>query len=442
MGKRSRKMKVKGGWFIFLFVNATLAMLVLSPVIPNLIGEYNDNQLLNGADARINEYRKGEMVLHFQHANGSAMNGTGVIINQTRHEFIFGCTFFNYNSGSFTSAQNDSYNNYFENLFNLAVLPFYWSGYEPQQGVFPSDGRLDEMVKWCRSKNITTKGHPLTWRNPTGYPNWLPDDDGAVVDLLQNRIENLTSSYSGRIDIWDVVNEPTHLPTFGNQPLDQFVSNCFAWAENSDPDVPLTINEYGILGHDFGYGEYYNLVDRLLDNDVPIDYIGLQGREPRSDWIPATEIWDTLEAYKNLGLPIHITEFTVPSASVPITNSWKKGLWDEGNQAEYAARVYKTCFSHPGVEALIWWDLYDGMSWVTDGGLIGHDWMPKPVYERLDNLINNEWHTVESIITNSNGTIRLDGFYGTYNISVPSLGEWTMRNITKGMDNEFLIILP
>ncbi|NVM55722.1 MAG: hypothetical protein HWN66_18630 [Candidatus Helarchaeota archaeon] len=38
----------KGGFIIFLIFNASLLFLLLSPYIPNLIGEFRDNKLLAG----------------------------------------------------------------------------------------------------------------------------------------------------------------------------------------------------------------------------------------------------------------------------------------------------------------------------------------------------------------------------------------------------------
>ena len=60
--------------------------------------------------------------------------------------------------------------------------------------------------------------------------------------------------YKDRIEIWDAVNEPTHLQPIGGQTLYNYVANCFNWVKNKDANALLTINDFGIMGHDFGYG--------------------------------------------------------------------------------------------------------------------------------------------------------------------------------------------
>ena len=42
-------------------------------------------------------------------------------------------------------------------MLNFATLPFYWWNYERQQGK-PDDARTEEIIRWCKAKNITTKG--------------------------------------------------------------------------------------------------------------------------------------------------------------------------------------------------------------------------------------------------------------------------------------------
>ena len=433
--------RYKAGLFIFLIANGSFVFLLFSPYITNLFGQWADDAFLENIDEKIREVRTDIFSLTMKYENGTLINNTLINYNLIRHEFIFGCNIYQFNiTGS--SYGNEKYTEYFKQLFNLAVIRFYWSGYEPSQGVYPNDDWINDTINWCRLNNITTKGHPLAWRNPSGYPTWLPDDKSQVVDLLKSRIERIMNLYKEKIDIWDVVNEPTHLPPIGDQTLEQYITNCFNWVNNIDSNVLLTLNDYGIIGHDFGSGPYYNLISNLKSQNVPVDIIGLQGREPRTDWIPATEIWSTLEAYSKLGLPLHITELTWPSTSLPITNSWKKGLWNQENQAEYAERYYKTAFSHPSVDAIIWWDLWDGASWVQEGGLINRNWESKPIYNRLDNLINSEWHTQGSGDSNSNGRLEFEGFFGTYNITIPSLGFNDTINALSEGSREIEIIIP
>ncbi|MHA1149560.1 MAG: endo-1,4-beta-xylanase [Promethearchaeota archaeon] len=428
------------GLIIFIIINSSVVFLILSPYIPNPIGQYLDDQFLANVDERIESIRKDDFKITITYSNGTKLKNTNIEFTLIQHDFYFGCNFFEFESFD-KSSHNEKYLKYFKNLFNLATIPFYWNGYEPKEGKFPNIEWLHNITTWCTQRNITKKGHPIIWRNSELIPDWVDPNDPDILTVLKERIIGVIEEFKDEIEIWDVVNEPTHLPSFGAASVVDYTSSCFKWAHEEDNNAKLTLNDYGIMGHDFGFGPYYQLINTLLEKNVPIDYIGLQGREPRMDWIPAVEIWNTLEAYSVFDLPIHITEFTCPSSGFPITNSWKKGVWTEENQAEYAKRYYKTCFSHPNVEAIIWWDLYDGRSWVQNGGLLDEDWNPKKSYKVLDELINKEWHTSGSKKTNNEGLLEFKGFFGTYNITIPKIDQTFIINAERGKNTDFEIII-
>ncbi|MHA1311798.1 MAG: endo-1,4-beta-xylanase [Candidatus Helarchaeota archaeon] len=411
----------KIGLIFFIFLNISFVFLLLSPYIPNLIGEYQDNLLLSHCNDRIQKYRTGNIKIKLQYLNGTPIPNYNLSYDLVKHEFYFGCNIFSFDSfyGADKTGYNESYRTYFKKLFNFAVLPFYWREYEPVQNRFPTENWLNKTIDWCLKNNITMKGHPLVWSRYYGVPTWLPlENNSLTLNLLHNRITKIVSKYKDKIQMWDIVNEPVHTHTFGHLSVQENILYPILWAKQANLNSFLTINDYGILGHDFGNGPFYQLISQLNKENANFDYIGLQAHEPRTDWIPATEIWNSLESYSQLGKPIYITEFTPISAPVPITNSWKKGLWSELNQAEYARRFYLTSFSHPSVKGIIWWDLTDLTSWLEGGGLLRSNMTPKPVYNTLDNLINKQWHTFGWKLTNSSGWINFQGFFGTYNISI------------------------
>jgi GH35 family endo-1,4-beta-xylanase len=432
----------KIGLLVFIILNVSFIFLLLSPYIPNLIGEYQDEILLEQCQEDIIKYRTGDVKIKVQFANGTPASGYNISFNHIRHNFIFGCNIFSFDSynESLNPGYNNLYKTYFKDLFNLAVLPFYWTGYEPVQGNFPTQSRLNDIINWCSLNNITTKGHPIHWTRPSGKPSWLPlENDSKMLDLIKNRTKTIISQYKDIIEYWDVVNEPIHTETYAGLTRENFCLYTLQWANQTNPDTHLTINDYGIIGHDFGGGPYYQLLNSLISNNAPIEFIGLQSHEPRTDWISATEIWATYTAYAELGKTIHITEFEPVSAAVPITNSWKKGTWSEAAQAEYARRFYTLSFAHPGVGAVIWWDLCDFGSWLEEGGLIDNDMTPKPVYNYLDQLINDQWRTKGSQLSNSTGWIDFQGFYGIYNISIQNGAYNFQIKAASDLINEFIL---
>ncbi|MBD3228800.1 MAG: hypothetical protein GF329_11495 [Candidatus Lokiarchaeota archaeon] len=434
----------KVGLIIFIILNASFIFLLVSPYIPNLIGEYRDSILLEQCEEDILKYRTGKIKIKLEFSNGTPATNYNISFDHILHDFIFGSNIFAFNSynESIHPNYNELYKMYFKKLYNLAVLPFYWGGYEPSEGNFPTISKLNEIVNWCKWNNITTKGHPIHWTRSAGKPDWIPiENDTKMFNLMENRTKMLVSQYREKIQYWDVVNEPTHTETYAGLSKVNYCLYPLQWANIANPDSLLTINDYGIIGHDFGGGPYYQLLNSLISKGAPIDFIGLQSHEPRTDWIPATEIWATYNAYSKLGKPIHITEFEPVSAEVPITNSWKKGIWSEAAQAEFARRFYILSFAHPSVEGVIWWDLCDLGSWLENGGLIRSDMTPKPVYYELDNLINHQWRTKGSELSNSTGWIDFQGYFGVYNISIQD-GAYNFQIKAKSnSNNQFLFVI-
>ena len=431
----------KTGFIIFLIINASFIFLLLSPIIPNLIGELRDNQLIAECEERIRQIRTTPIRVQLQFANGTPIQGWNVSFNQINHEFFFGCNIYSFDSFS-EPGYNETYRSYFKRLFNFAVLPFYWKAYEPEEGVYPTEAHINVTLDWCIQNNITTKGHPLVWTRPYGKPDWISSkNDTELLGILEHRIKTLITKYQQKIEYWDIVNEPVHTEPFAGLSRFDFVFQSVQWANATNVNADLTVNDYGILGHDFGHGPFYQLLSDLIAQNSPFHSIGLQAHEPRTDWIPATEIWKTLEAYSQLGKQLFITEFSPISAPVPITNSWKKGIWSEEAQSEYAKMFYTVCFSHPSVRGIIWWDLTDLTSWLEGGGLLRDDMTPKLVYNMLDQLINNEWHTYGFQISNSTGWIEFQGFYGQYNISVQEGAYQFQIDVKSGTSNQFVLII-
>ena len=124
--------------------------------------EESAEQILDGADARIEKHRKGNSALRLLGPNGKPLDASlEVNISQTKHEFLFGCNIFKLNRCR-TPEDDAAYEKHFAAMLNFATLPFYWWNYERHQGK-PDDARTDEIVRWCKAHSITTKGHLLDW---------------------------------------------------------------------------------------------------------------------------------------------------------------------------------------------------------------------------------------------------------------------------------------
>ena len=89
----------------------------------------NEDKLEARNKEGIEKYRKGSFTLKF-----SANAGKKVTVKQKKHAFLFGTTAFML--GSFEKPEKEViYKGKFAHLFNQAVVPFYWSDFEPQRSL-------------------------------------------------------------------------------------------------------------------------------------------------------------------------------------------------------------------------------------------------------------------------------------------------------------------
>lgn len=392
----------------------------------------------------IERNRKGDFDIVITNQNGDPVKNAKVAADMSQIDFNFGANIFMLGEYD-TDEENKRYERKFCKIFNSASVPLYWEGTEPTQGYLRYDADTkrdiyrrppaDAVRDFCRKHNLRMKGHPLFWHE--FVPMWLPDDFSELKPLIVKRFEEISERYSKDFERFDVVNEPSriydvyieHLHKTNWKclvPDDDYIPWLFRLADRYFPSNTLILND--TVGASFDefrgkYSAYYLNIASLLERGIRIDEIGLQchlgGNWPRN--VYNTEIlYDILDTYASLGKPMNISEISIPSVF--------DGIVDEELQAVAAERLYKTCFSHPSISGLTWWNLPDDGVLTTkrvaanenlpSTGLIDGDYNEKPAYKVLDRLINHEWKTNIQIETNKFGIASFRGFYGKYNIKI------------------------
>lgn len=367
------------------------------------------------ADARatIETVRQGDCTLTIFDSTGQAVGNAEVSVSLANHEFLFGCNIFGFDA--FESPQkNEEYKAKFRAVFNYATTGFYWRSYESQRGK-PLYEKTDRVLQWCAENGIRVKGHPLLWDHEAGVPHWAGGQPSP--EIQEQRVREIVRRFKGRIEFWEVVNEPAHVL---GVPIDE----PYRWAREEDPTAHLIVNDYEVLAN--GCPPFYVLLESSISKGVPFDGIGIQAHEPITMRFPLHRVTAILDRYAKLGKAIHITELAFTSAGRPITGSHVTGNWTEQTQAEYADLFYTVCFAHPAVVAITWWDLSDARSWQKGGGLLREDLSPKPAYQAIKQLIRQKWSTNVSGTTDADGRFAFRGFYGTYAITVRR-GTQTLR---------------
>ena len=410
----------------------------------------------------IAKYRQGPLCVTVTDQNGTVQNAQ-VEIEQTAHAFNFGANLFMLDEFN-TEKENAAYRTHFAELFNAATLPFYWSDLEPQEGKvrFTKDSPKiyrrpvpDLCLEYCEEKHIRPKAHCLNYE--TWTPLWVPheskQDVPRIKELLEKRMRELAERYKDRIHGWEVTNEllcGIYCVPSQNRSCTPFYKepNTMEWsfetARRYFPNNELIINEAMGIWEGFRYNRspYYMQIERGLQNGAPIDAIGMQchmftRREEEQKYLKDRYnpqfVCEVLDQYNDFGLPMQITEVTIPAYSFDEE--------DEAVQAELAEYMYSLWFSSKHMESIIYWNAIDGFAAFAPqgdmtagenyyhGGLLRPDFSTKPIWKKLYELIHKTWHTSAHVQTNEFGTAQVHAFYGDYRVTVTANGRTTEHTV-------------
>ena len=383
-------------------------------------------------------HRRAAARIQLLNPDGTPAARQQVRADQVSHQFLFGCGAFDAvalmktqdeKQQAFLSQRMDKW----LKLFNYGTLPFYWGRYEPEEGKTAYPETI-AAARWLRDNGVQVKGHPLCWH--TACAPWLLKYSNEEILRRQlERIRRDVSAYKGVINLWDVINEVVIMPVFDRydnaitricveKGRVGLVREVFAAAKETDPDAVLLIN-------DFNTSEAYaQLIEDLLEADVPISAIGIQSHQHQGYW-GLEKLNTVLERFSRFGLPIHFTENTLISGElmpghIEDLNDWQVEEWPttpegEKRQAEQIEEMYRILFAHPLVEAITTWDYRDGAWLKAPSGFIRRDNSLKPSYKMLKKLIRDEWWTDITVMTDPMGYVSFKAFKGDYDISVDGM---------------------
>ncbi|MCR4883222.1 MAG: endo-1,4-beta-xylanase [Clostridiales bacterium] len=380
-------------------------------------------------------HRKASAKLRFLRPDGTPLANCPVSLDQTGHSFLFGCGIFDsvqlFRESS--EEQQDIIRKRIDKwlkLFNYGTLPFYWGRYEPEEGKTAKEETL-QAAHYLRDRGVTLKGHPLCWH--TACAPWLLKYSNEEIMRRQlDRITRDVTDFKGLIDLWDVINEVVIMPEFDRYDnavtrlcIEKgrvgLVKEVFAQAKAANPEATLLINDFNTSPR------YEQLIEDLLEADVPISAIGIQSHQHQGYW-GADKLNNVLQRFSRFGLPIHFTENTLISgaimpAHIVDLNDYQVDEWPstpegEERQAREISEMYSILFAHPLVEAITTWDFTDGLWLKAPSGFLRLDDSEKPSYDALHDLIHGAWETHASLATDADGCLSVTGFKGSYVLTV------------------------
>ena len=169
----------------------------------------------------IEKHRKGDFTITL---NGKKEKQ--IKLTQKTHDFKFGCNAFMLASFE-TPEKEQLYKEKFAKVFNLAVVPFYWSDLEPEEGKlrFHKDSENiyrrpapDIVLEFCREYGIEPKGHCLLWND--FLPQWLANySEEEKKQKIEKRFREIAAEYADKIPAFDVINESASNQWFGVEKL-------------------------------------------------------------------------------------------------------------------------------------------------------------------------------------------------------------------------------
>ena len=257
--------------------------------------------------------------------------------------------------------------------------------------VEPAEGRFDwagaeEIINFAEMTGMRVRWHPILFHKQN--PAWVFQDKAnpakaASKDVLNQRlktyVQTIVRRYKGRIESYDVVNEPLS-DTAGlrtgaegskwHEILGpEYIDNAFRWAREADPRAQLVINEYNLESDPRKRQEMFNLVKGMKERGVPVDAIGLQ-MHINVKTPTAAQIKETIEFFAPLKIKVMITEMDMSiytsdtEAKKPATPAL---LLEQAQRYKDIFAVFKEQAAKGNLaDMVIIWGTSDNMSWKND----------------------------------------------------------------------------
>lgn len=276
-----------------------------------------------------------------------------------------------------------------------------WGALSPAPGVYDFS-RADALADFAAANGMRLRGHALHWGRINGPPSWIEDVVGSDPDpaarlrgLMADHTAAVAGRYAGRVETWDVVNEPLALfgPALDTDTLygrvlgDHWVDEAFHLAAAADPGALLFLNETNVEAYPTKFQGLVALAGRLVADGVPIDGVGLQAHflQARPD---RARLEAQIRALADLGLLVELTELDIPLYLFA-------GEADpRAAQAAAYADVVRACVAVAACRGITVWGLSDADTWIdalfpfslakpTRPLLFDEGLAPKPAYDAV-----------------------------------------------------------
>lgn len=265
-----------------------------------------------------------------------------------------------------------------------------------------SFNEADLLVDTAIKNNIAVHGHALVFGEAN--PPWIRTaPDSQMQAIMVDHINTVMSHYKGRIQGWDVINEPLSDEEVayenGGNGLRQhlwykaigpeYISTALKAARAADPEAKLCINDYGLEADGQRWQALLKLVDSLQAQGVPLDGIGFEAHiHESSDRVNPEVLSRHMRDLAQRGLSVRISEIDV--------------FGEEGTakQATDYTSVLNVCMGQPNCVAYSTWGISDKYGSTTEYDsyppIYGNDLLwdsafkPKSAYQQISKILKSE----------------------------------------------------
>jgi endo-1,4-beta-xylanase len=238
----------------------------------------------------------------------------------------------------------------------------------------PDYSAVDDLVSFAANNNLAVHGHTLWWHEAIP-PAFQTGTENRFRDAALDHLRVTVTRYAGRMQSWDVVNEPLEpadgradglretrfLEAFGPD----YIEIAFREAALLDPATVLVLNEMGLEyaspAAERKRRQMLALLEREKTRGTLIDCLGIQSHltaleQPREH----PELRAFLREVRSMGLKVMITELDVSDHLCPRDRRRRDAIVAETYRA-----YLNLVLDEADVLAVSTWGLSDDRTWLN-----------------------------------------------------------------------------
>jgi len=278
-------------------------------------------------------------------------------------------------------------------------MDFLWEDIEPKEGEFDFTS-YDAIVDILEKYNIKILGilnYCATWASPDNKWNVLPRDKDNRLFL--NYAGKVIERYKGRVQYWEVWNEPDS-PTYwaaqdGLKTYCKLLKDVYLAAKEIDPDCKILNGGLSVISsvdklYANGGGEYFDIMNiHIFENPV------VNKMAAKAITAHTKLAYKVMSRNGDKDKKIWVTEIGCPGvpSGIKTANWWLGQNPNEREQAKWVEAVYSQLLTDRSVEKVFWAFFRDCLGHWSNGvdyfGLVRWDFSKKPSYNSYKKFYKN-----------------------------------------------------